>query len=287
MILDMDFVEGQFPALKNRDYVYFDNAGGSLVLGGVVQRVSDYLMTSSVQHGATYSKSRIASERLYLTQKSVARLVNARRPEEIIMGPSTTVLLRVLSAALSGRFCPGDEIIVSQVEHEANVGAWLPLEKAGINVKIWPVDMDTLELSTQTLAGLLTDRTKLVCVNHVSNVLGTINPIRDFADVVHEHGAKICVDAVAYAPHRLVDIQAFDADYYVFSFYKLYGPHHAVLIARYDDLLEMPGISHYFISEDDIPYKFQPGNVNFELSYGCIGISDYLMELAKQHFSES
>ncbi|HDO51822.1 MAG TPA: aminotransferase class V-fold PLP-dependent enzyme, partial [Rhizobiales bacterium] len=83
--------------------------------------------------------------------------------------------------------------------------------------------------------------------------------------------------------HRLVDVQAFDADYYVFSFYKLYGPHHAALIAVRDDLLELPGISHYFISEDDIPYKFQPGNVNFELSYGCIGICDYLIELAKHH----
>lgn len=90
---------------------------------------------------------------------------------------------------------------------------------------------------------------------------------------------------MSYAPHRLVDVQAFDADYYLFSFYKLYGPHHAVLIGRYDDLLELPGISHYFVSQDDIPYKFQPGNVNFELSYGCIGISDYLIELAKHHNS--
>ncbi|GBE42046.1 cysteine desulfurase [bacterium BMS3Bbin10] len=281
--LDMEFVERRFPALKTRDFVYFDNAGGSLVLEGVARRVQDYLTTSSVQHGASYPKSRIASQRLREAQESVACFVNARGPEEVIMGPSASALLRTLSTMLSGRFGPGDEIIVSQVEHEANIGAWLPLEKAGVNIRIWPIDKDTLELGTQTLAGLLTERTKLVCVNHVSNVLGTINPIREFADVAHEQGAKICVDAVAYAPHRLVDVQAFDADYYVFSFYKLYGPHHAALIAARDDLLELPGISHYFISEDDIPYKFQPGNVNFELSYGCIGICDYLIELAKHH----
>ena len=279
----MAFVERQFPALNPRDFVYFDNAGGSLVLEGVAARVQDYLTTSSVQHGASYAKSRLASGRLFEAQESIARFVNAKSPEEIIMGPSTSALLRTLSAMLSGRFGPGVEIIVSQVEHEANVGAWLNLEKAGVQVKIWPVDTETLDLSTQTLAGLLTDRTRLVCVNHVSNILGTINPIREFADVVHAHGAKICVDGVAYAPHRLIDVQAFDADYYVFSFYKTYGPHHATLIARHEDLREMPGINHFFVSEDEIPYKFQPGNVNYELSYGCIGISDYLIELAKHH----
>ena len=285
MTLDMGFVERRFPALKTRDFVYFDNAGGSLVLEGVARRVQEYLTASSVQHGASYSKSRIASERLFKAQESIARLVHARRTEEVIMGPSASALLRTLATMLRGRFSPGDEIIVSQADHEANIGAWLPLEQAGVNVKLWPLDTDSMELSTQTLSGLLTKRTRLVCVNHVSNVLGTINPIREFADVVHQHGAKICVDAVAYAPHRRIDVQAFDADYYVFSFYKLYGPHHAALIARYDDLLELAGINHFFVDENDIPYKFQPGNVNYELSYGCIGISDYLSELAKHHKS--
>ncbi len=283
--LDMAFVERRFPALDPRDFVYFDNAGGSLVLEGVAARVQDYLTTSSVQHGASYAKSRIASGRFFEARESVARLVNAKDPDDIIMGPSTSALLRTLSVMLSGRFAPGDEIIVSQVEHEANIGAWLLHEKSGVNIKVWPVDKGTLELRTQTLAGLLTDRTKLVCVNHVSNILGTINPIREFADVVHAHGAKICVDGVAYAPHRLIDVQAFDADYYVFSFYKAYGPHHAALIARRDDLRDLPGINHFFVSEDEIPYKFQPGNANYELSYGCIGISDYLIELAKHHTS--
>lgn len=283
MTLDMEFVESQFPALQPRDYVYFDNAGGSLVLARVARRIQEYLLNSSVQHGATYSKSRIAMERLYEAQESVAQLVNARRPEEIVMGPSTSALLRTLSSTLGSRLAPGDEIIVSEVEHEANAGAWLLLEKQGVNIRFWPVDKDSMELSTQTLAGLLNARTKLVCVTHVSNILGTINPVREFADIVHAHGAKICVDAVAYAPHRLIDVQEFDADYYVFSFYKAYGPHHAALIGRYDDLLELPGTNHAFVADDDIPYKFQPGNVNYELSYGCIGISEYLVELAQRH----
>ncbi len=286
MTLDMDFVESQFPALEHRDYVYFDNAGGSLVLDCVARRIQDHLLTSSVQHGATYTKSQIAMERLFEAQESVAQLVNARRPEEIIMGPSTSALLRTLSTMLSSRLRPRDEIIISEVEHEANAGAWLLLEKLGVNIRFWPLDRDTMELSTQTLAGLLNDRTKLVCVTHVSNILGTINPVREFADVVHAHGARICVDAVAYAPHRLIDVQAFDADYYVFSFYKAYGPHHAALVGRFDDLLELPGINHFFVAEDEIPYKFQPGNVNYELSYGCIGISDYLIEMAKHHGAE-
>ena len=119
MTLDMDFVESQFPALQPRDYAYFDNAGGSLVLARVARRIQEYLLTSSVQHGATYSKSRIAMERLYEAQESVAQLVNARRPEEIVMWTSTSALLGTLSSALGSRLAPGDEIIISEAEHEA------------------------------------------------------------------------------------------------------------------------------------------------------------------------
>ncbi len=282
MTIDMDFVESQFPALAGRRYIYLDNAGGSLVLRGVADRVRDYLLTSSVQHGATYSKSREAGEKLYAAQEAVARLINARRPDEVIMGPSTTALLRILATALGETMAPGDEIIVSQAEHEANYGAWERLERKGVKIVEWPVEPGTLRLNPQTLAGLMSPRSKLVCCTHASNIMGTINPVREFADIAHAYGAKICVDAVAYAPHRLIDVQASDADYYAFSFYKVYGPHHAVLYGRYDDLVALPNQNHFFIEPTRVPYKFQPGNVNYELSYGCAAINDYLVELARR-----
>ena len=280
MTLDVKFVESQFPALRGREFVYLDNAGGSLVLQGVADRVSEYLLTTSVQHGATYSKSQQAMEKVAAAQQSVMRLINASRPEEVIMGPSTTALLRILGIAIGETLSPGDEIIVSISEHESNYGPWELLKRKGVNIVQWTIEPDSFRLDPQRLASLMTDRTKLVCCTHASNILGTINPIREFADIAHAHGAKICVDAVAYAPHRLVDVRALDVDYYVFSFYKLYGPHHAVLYGRYDDLVAMPGQNHFFIEPTRTPYKFQPGNVNYELSFGCIGINEYLVELA-------
>lgn len=282
MPIDMRFVESQFPALKNRQFTYFDNAGGSLVLQGVANRVSEYLLTSSVQHGASYAMSQLAMERLAAAQRSVMTLINASRPEEVVMGPSTTALLRILGIAIGETLSTGDEIIVSLSEHESNFGPWENLERKGIKLVRWPVEPQSYRLDPQRLASLMTERTKLVCCTHASNILGTINPIREFADIAHAHGAKICVDAVAYAPHRMVDVRALDVDYYVFSFYKVYGPHHAVLYGRHDDLAALPGQNHFFIEPTRTAYKFQPGNVNYELSYGCIGINEYLFELARR-----
>ena len=173
---------------------------------------------------------------------------------------------------------------MTNCDHEANIGAWIDLEKQGIEVKIWHLNPDTLELNLEDLKALLSPRTRLVAVTHASNILGTINPIRAIADLVHAHGALICVDGVAYAPHRLVDVQDLDVDFYVFSFYKVYGPHHALLYGKRDHLLNLPSLNHYFIDSTDIPYKFQPGNVNYELSYGMLGLCEYLSELAQQHY---
>lgn len=286
MTLDMDFVESRFSELNPRDYIYMDNAGGSLVLDAVATKVSEYLLTSSVQHGASYSKSQQAMEKLAGASESIAKFINAQRPEEIIMGSSTTTLLRMLSSVFARTLQPGDEIIVSQGEHEANYGAWTLLEQKGIKVINWPLEKQSLHLEKRNLENLMTPRTKLVCFNHVSNILGTINPVRELTQCAHAGGAKVCVDGVAYAPHRLIDVADLGVDYYVFSFYKTYGPHHAMLYGRYDDLLALPGCNHDFIADDDIPYKFQPGNVNYELSYGCCAIKDYVIDLARHHKAE-
>ena len=280
MTLDMQFVESQFPALRGREFLYLDNAGGSLVLQGVADRVRDYLLTTSVQHGATYAKSQLAMERVAAATQSVMRLINAARPEEVVMGPSTTALLRILGIAIGETLSAGDEIIVSVSEHEANYGPWEHLTRKGVKLVPWMIEPETYRLDPQRLASLMSKRTKLVCCTHASNILGTINPIGEFAEIAHAHGAKICVDAVAYAPHRLVDVRALDVDYYVFSFYKVYGPHHAVLYGRYDDLVALPGQNHFFIEPTRTPYKFQPGNVNYELAFGCMGINEYLVALA-------
>ena len=122
-----------------------------------------------------------------------------------------------------------------------------------------------------------------MAVTHASNILGHINPIRAFADVVHEHGALICVDGVAYAPHRLIDVQELDVDFYAFSFYKVYGPHYALMYGKREHLLKLHRFNHYFIGPEETAYKLQPGSVNYELCYGMLGLVDYLGELAQSH----
>lgn len=281
-MLQVDYVRQQFPALAG-DWVFLDNAGGSQTLRQVVDRISEYLLTSDVQLGASYAVSQLAGERVLRARESVATLINAADSTEVVMGGSTSLLLRILSLCLSRGWQPGDEVIVTNTDHEANVSPWMDLQRQGIVVKTWRLRTDTLELHLEDLAVLLTPRTRLVALVHASNILGTINPIRAIADRVHASGAMICVDGVGYAAHRLIDVQALDVDFYAFSFYKAYGPHYAALYGKRDHLLAMPGINHYFIDGPDIPYKFQPGNVNFELSYGMLGLCDYLSDLAKLH----
>lgn len=281
--LQLDFVRQQFPALAG-DWIFFDNAGGSQTLRQVVDRIRDYLLTSDVQLGASYKISQVAGDRVLQARQAIATLMNAADSSEVVMGGSTSLLIRILSICLSRCWKPGDEVIVTNSDHEANISPWVDLKQQGIVVKTWSLNPDTLELHLEDLAALLTPRTRLVALTHASNILGTINPIRQIADLVHAHNALICVDGVGYAAHRLVDVQALDVDFYAFSFYKTYGPHYAVLYGKREHLLAMPGINHYFIREDEIPYKFQPGNVNYELSYGMVGVCDYLSDLAKAHY---
>ena len=274
-ILNLTRIRAEFPAL-NDDCVYLDNAGGSQVLRRVADRVSDYLLTSSVQLGASYAQSQQAGVKVLAARQSVATLINAAHDDEVVMGGSTTSLMFQLTQAILPDIQPGDEIIVTNTDHEANIGGWTRLQTAGAVLKIWEVNLLSLALDLQDLERLLSPRVKWVAMTHASNVLGTINPVAKVADMAHAVGARLCVDAVAYAPHRLVDVQASGADIYVFSFYKVFGPHYAVLWGRRDLLLSLHSLNHFFIGENVIPYKLQPGNVNYELSYGCIGISDYL-----------
>ena len=279
--LNLDHVRAEFPALSN-GFIYLDNAGGSQVLRRVGDRVRDYLLSSSVQLGASYAESQAAGVKVLDARRSVAELINAPHDDEVVMGGSTTSLMFLLTQALLPGIQPGDEIIVTNSDHEANIGGWMRLKAAGAVVRMWEVNTETLALELSDLDRLLSPRVKWVAITHASNILGTINPVREIAARVHKAGARLCVDAVAYAPHRLVDVQASGADVYVFSFYKVFGPHYAVMWIQRDLLVALPSLNHYFIGPEVVPYKLQPGNVNYELSYGCIGISDYLNAVGSQ-----
>ncbi|WP_421360748.1 cysteine desulfurase-like protein [Agrobacterium rosae] len=279
--LNLDYVRSQFPGLS-RGWTFFDNAGGSQILKGALERINTFLIEKNVQIGGSYAVSQSAANALYEARTAAMHLVNASRPEEIVFGSSTTALLQNLARAMQSQLSAGDEIIVTVSDHESNIGPWDRLQDAGITLKIWPLNKETLTLDLADLAPLMSERTKMVCVTHVSNILGSINPVREIADFVHARGAKICVDAVAYAPHRAVDVQAFDVDYYVFSLYKTYGPHYALMYGKYDLLLELDTLYHYFYGKDKVPGKLEPGNPNYELAYSTCGIVDYLTALGEQ-----
>ncbi|MBN7808455.1 cysteine desulfurase-like protein [Agrobacterium rosae] len=279
--LDLDYVRSQFPGLS-RGWTFFDNAGGSQTLKGALERINTFLIEKNVQIGGSYAVSQSAANALYEARTAAMHLVNASRPEEIIFGSSTTALLQNLARAMQSQLSAGDEIIVTVSDHESNIGPWDRLQDAGVKLKFWPLNKETLTLDLADLAPLMSERTKMVCVTHVSNILGSVNPIREIADFVHARGAKICVDAVAYAPHRAVDVQAFDVDYYVFSLYKTYGPHYALMYGKYDLLLELDTLYHYFYGKDKVPGKLEPGNPNYELAYSTCGIVDYLTALGEQ-----
>jgi len=281
--LDVHFARKHFPSLSN-NFVFMDNAGGSQTLGSVIDSISKYLTHYNVQLGASYKVSAQAGEKLDQVVSEMAGLINAPMNEEVIIGPSSTMLLRILSICLSREWQKGDEVIITNSDHEANVSCWMDLQKQGINIKTWKINPDTHEFELGHLEKLLSNKTKLVAMVHASNILGTINPIKEIAKLVHSAGALFCVDGVAFAPHRLVDVQAFDVDFYVYSFYKTFGPHLAVMYGKFELLRELDGLNHYFIGKEEVPYKFQPGNFNYELTYGLDGIFSYLISLHDHHY---
>ncbi len=280
--LDIQDVRSHFPALRN-GWAFFDNAGGTQIVDTSVQRIKDYLINTNVQLGASYDVSQQAGARVKEAESRFANYIHARSREEVVFGSSTTALLQNLSRALVQTFQPGDEVIVTNCDHEANIGPWMAMKASGILVKIWKINPDSLQLELEDLEQLMTDRTRLVAFTHVSNILGTINPIQEFTEFVHERGALVCADGVAYAPHRLIDVNTWDVDFYVFSLYKVYGPHYSLLYGKKEHLEKLPGINHFFIGTEEVPYKLQPGNVNFELAWGCTGILDYFKTLASKH----
>lgn len=284
--MDTEYVRSFFPGLES-PWIFMDNAGGSQIARPVIERINEFYQTSNVQLGASYLPSQLAGERVATSQDRMAGYINASNSSEVIMGSSTSLLLRVLAWNLGQYFPKGSEIIVTNCDHEANIGCWRQLEKNGLVIKTWKLNPESLTLDLSDLDRLLTRQTRLVAFTHASNILGTINNVKEITRLAHSRGSLVCVDGVAYAPHRFIDVADWDVDFYVFSFYKTFGPHYAMLYGKQAILLELPGNNHYFISKNQSPYKFQPGHVNFEFSWGMTGLLDYYDALYAHHFQET
>ncbi len=278
----LDHVRAQFPALDS-PWALFDNAGGSVPLGTVADRVAEYLRGHAVQLGASYELSQRATAQVAEGHRAAERLVNAE-PGEVVLGASTTANLRLLARALRPWFGPGDEVVVTDLDHESNIGPWRALESEGVTVREWRFRRESGDLHAEDLDALLGPRTRLVCFTHCANVVGTLHDAAGLVRRIHAAGALACVDGVAFAPHRLVDVKALGADFYAVSLYKTFGPHLGLLYGRRELLERAASQNHFFVGPGELPGKFEPGGVPHELAASLPAIPEYLLGLeAKLH----
>lgn len=275
MPLDLPRIRACFPALTSPD-VYLDNPGGTQVPHHVIDRMVDYLVTKNANHEGAFATSRASDALVNEARQAAADFFNAARAEEIVFGANMTTLTLHLSRSLARRLQPGDEIIVTRLDHDANISPWLlAAEDRGCRLRWLDFDVEDGTLRLDQLDGLLSARTRLVAVGYASNALGTINPVASIVERAHAAGALIYVDAVHYAPHGPIDVQALGCDFLVASAYKFFGPHVGVLYGRHALLEELPA---YRVrpAPSDPPGKFETGTGNFEGLAGTLGAFDYL-----------
>lgn len=286
MKVDLELIRRQYPALAG-GFVYLENAGGSQMPRIVADSMRHYMLHTYVQLGAGYEISKKATATVDEAHAFMNRLMNGEDTGAVAFGSSTSTLCRMLADCYAEKLQSGDEIIVSEIGHEANVGPWVRLAKHGIKIKWWRLDPGSMTTPIAGLESLLTDRTKILAFPHVSNLLGEILDVKAITSMAHRFGARVVVDGVAYAPHRAIDVQDWDVDWYAFSAYKVYGPHMGILYGKREAFLELEGPNHFFISRDEIPYKFELGSANYESCAGIMGLSHYFKLLAGQDAESS
>ena len=284
MNLDLDFVRSQFPAFREPSlagFAHFENAGGSYACGQAIDWLDRYYRQTKVQPYYAFAASAKAGEQMDASRERMAAWLNVGQ-DEIHFGPSTSQNTFVLAQALRRYLRPGDEIIVTNQDHEANVGAYNRLAEDGFTVREWKVDPKTADLNRKDLEVLLSPRTKLVAFTHCSNVVGSINAVREFADLAHRAGAWAFVDGVAFSPHGMPDLRELGADAYYFSLYKVYGPHLGTMFLRREVNAALPNQGHFF--NDGKPgARFTPAGPDHAQIAAVNGVMDYMDAVADRH----
>jgi cysteine desulfurase family protein (TIGR01976 family) len=265
--------------------LYFDNPAGTQVPRHTIDGISNYLLTSNANHGGLFLTSQRTDQVIDLARTNMAAFLGAASPNQIAFGPNMTTLTYGISRALGRTFSPGDEVLVTDLDHDANVTPWMDLAERGVIVRRVPVHLGDCTLDLDALASLLSPRTRLVAVTHASNAVGTITPIKQIAKMVHDAGALLWVDAVHYGPHGPIDVQAIDADFLVCSAYKFFGPHLGIFYGR-ANLLEDLRSYHLRPAPHTIPERFETGTINHECLAGLNGTFAYLAELSRLHDPE-
>ena len=282
--MDIAWVRSQFPAFEVPSLdgqAFFENAGGSYTCRQVVDRLHRFYTERKVQPYAPYDASRLGGEEMDEARVRLAAMLGVST-HELSFGPSTTQNVYVLANAVRRWLKPGESIIVTNQDHEANSGPWRRLAEEGIEVREWQIDPVTGLLNSEDLANMLDDKVKMVCFPHCSNVVGAINDVAAITAIAKAAGARVVVDGVSYAPHGFADVAALGCDVYLFSTYKTYGPHQGVMVIREDFGFELPNQGHYF-NGDTLYYRFTPAGSDHAQVAACAGMADYMDDFSAHH----
>ena len=276
----VECIRAMFPALhRDPSFIFFDNAAGAQVPQIVLDAVNEHLVERNVQRGGRYRHSRQVDATIARARESVGIFLNARDPSEIAFGMNATSFIRIVSLAIGQTLQKRNEIIVTDMDHEANVATWLALQREGAKFLWWKMRADG-NLHPDDLKPLLSSRTRLVACTVASNALGSIVDVAAAAKLAHEAGAEIFLDCVHYGPHGVMDVQAFDCDYLVCSGYKIFSPHMGFLWGRRKLLEKLPTFREEFIP-DEPPGKIEAGTFIYENVAGMDAAVSYLENLGK------
>jgi cysteine desulfurase family protein (TIGR01976 family) len=278
---DLSTCRAHFPALS-KGAIYFDNPGGTQVPRQTIDRMKAYLVDSNANHGGAFPTSQESDRIIAECRQAVAHFLNAGGPQEIIFGPNMTSLAFSLGRSLAWELTPQDEIIVTRLDHDANISPWTIIaQERGCKVHWLDFDVEDCTLRLDQFESLLNEHTKLVAVGYASNAVGTINPVRRITHLAHDAGALCFVDAVQYAPHGSIDVQDIDCDFLAVSAYKFFGPHMGVLYGKREHLERLKA---YKVrpAPSEPPGRFETGTQNHEGIAGILGALEYLGALGEQ-----
>jgi cysteine desulfurase family protein (TIGR01976 family) len=290
--LDLSSYRRYFPALaqnvNGKQTIYFDNPGGTQVAQQVIDAIVSYLREANANTNGAFVTSQRTDQVIAAARSAMADFLHAASPGEIVFGPNMTTLTFAFSRAIGKTLQPGDEIIVTTLDHDANVAPWLALQELGVVIRTVDIHPEDVTLDMEDMRAKIGERTKLVALGYASNAVGTINDVATVIDWAHQVGALVWIDAVQYAPHGPIDVQTLDADFLVCSSYKFFGPHLGILYGKSEHLQRFPAYKVRPAS-DIAPERWETGTQNHEGLAGLVGAVDYLALLGREqsiHYSD-
>ena len=284
LALDLTRVRSQFPSLSQtvagQPAVFLDGPGGTQVPQRVIDAISDYLKNSNANTCGAYATSRRTDAVIAGARAAMADLF-ACDPDEVVFGPNMTTLTFALSRSLGRELGPGDEILLTHLDHDANVSPWRALEERGVTIRFVDVNQEDCTLNMADLAQKLNSRTRVVAVGYASNAVGTINDVREIVRLAHQKGALAYIDAVHYAPHGPIDVRALDCDFLVCSSYKFFGPHMGILYGKREHWQRLQPYK-LRANTNAVPNRWEWGTLNHECIAGIAACVEYLADLGRQ-----